>query len=142
MASRPAAFAATSPAARVPGTPVVTLADPCVSMAGKRITQPGFPVFVIDREGYRRGINSAETYKRIFRNWDGIRSDYPLELCPERAPLSLDAQLITVKDRPVRVCSDGECQSRNPENARVVRLGVWREGRDRALEFFCRLPYA
>lgn len=90
------------------GVPAVRMAEPCVSMAGELITRPDFPVFIIDREGYRRGINSADTFNRIFRSWDRIRHDFPLELCPERAPLSLDAQLITAEGRPVFLFTNGE----------------------------------
>ena len=92
-------------------------ADTCKSYAGVRMTRPGFPVFIVDEDGYRRGINSAATYDRLFSTWDGIRTDIPLEVCPERAPLSDDAELIRADGYPVFLYTNGERHGINSAEA-------------------------
>ena len=51
-------------------------AAPRPDLAGYRIQIPGQPsVWLIDQQGYKRGIPNPTTYNNLFRNWSGIVAD-------------------------------------------------------------------
>ena len=77
-----------SPSQSSPGTPRPEL-------AGSRRSLPGCTsVYVIDGEGYRRGIPNSTTYNRLFRSWDGVVDDPNLEAIAQRTGLSTSAMVV------------------------------------------------
>jgi hypothetical protein len=69
----------------------------CPSQAGALLTRPGYPWYIVDKDGYLRGIPPGVP-ERIFPDGIGPRTDIPLELCGFGPDLSSDASLLTAGD--------------------------------------------
>jgi hypothetical protein len=63
-------------------------------LSGKRLRAPGSDaVYVIDQNGYRRGIPNAETYDSLFRDWESVEENDIVEEITSRPDLSKGAFL-------------------------------------------------
>lgn len=82
-------------AAAIPVPTAARAAFNCQSYAGERITRPGYPTYLVDPWGSKRGIQHWSTSDALFTAGAPVRMDIPLEICPDGEVLSLDAHLIS-----------------------------------------------
>jgi len=63
-------------------------------LSGKRLRAPGSDsVYVIDQNGYRRGIPDADTFDSLFRDWQSVEENDIVDEISSRPDLSRNAFL-------------------------------------------------
>jgi hypothetical protein len=69
----------------------------CPSFAGEVLTRPDYPWYIVDKDGYLRGIPPGVN-GRLFADDLRPRTDVPLELCGLGEDLGSDAVVLTASD--------------------------------------------